>query len=207
MDNIGEQKNHHKYVSDKEHKENWSKSTRMLTQVEINTLDKKGIFENLRRVFGDFKITDEEKVGYPNIYWRLVRPNKECDIGPIHRDEWFWLLDSSLQNTDKMKRLKVWIPLIVEKGKSGLLVEVGSHLRDDIKWHGEQRDGKLKPCIDMKESQLDMQLADVSLQEAIIFDDKLLHGGKINTGSKTRVSIEFTMDLGIAASTKAKPGD
>ena len=30
-------------------------------------------------------VSDEDNLGRPNIYWRLVRPGYAQDVGPLHR--------------------------------------------------------------------------------------------------------------------------
>ena len=40
-----------------------------------------------------FYLFEKDFLGWPNFYWRIVRPNKVNDVGPLHRDEWFWKLN------------------------------------------------------------------------------------------------------------------
>ena len=47
-------------------------------------------------MFGKFSISDENKLGYGELVWRLVRPNKKDDVGPIHCDKWFWDLNPKI---------------------------------------------------------------------------------------------------------------
>ena len=184
---------YHRHIDDSIHQKLWSKRARMLTKDEVEkilSLNASGI---LKDFLGEFTITDEENINYPNMYWRIVRPWKEKDVGPVHRDEWFWLLNKSYKIPEHKRRIKVWIPLATEEGKSGLLVEKKSHKRLDIEWKGEKRHGIMKPTLITDEGQLNLSLAEAGLGDAIIFHDKLLHGGKLNTGIKTRVSLEFTV--------------
>lgn len=156
-----------------------------------------GAIKNLLKELGSTRISDEQCLGYPNFVWRLVRPLRQSDIGPIHRDEWFWITDRERLNRKDLEykeRTKVWIPIEVEKGLNGLLIERFSHLRNDIEWFQELRDGRAKPGIGNSQmNQLNLELLELDLGQAVIFHDKLIHGGKINEGSKTRVSLEFTI--------------
>ena len=138
-------------------------------------------------------ISDEESIGRPNYYWRLVRPHSTLDVGPPHRDEWFWALNPQhLMPSTELRRIKVWVPLIVDKGKNGLLVSKKSHLSDNIDWHGEDRHGIKKPVLDTDPSELDFYLLETCPGEAVIFHDKLVHTGSINNSDQHRLSFEFT---------------
>ena len=66
-------------------------------------------------------------------------------------------------------------------------------MRKDIEWKGENRHGIKKPVLLTHEEELNLELAEAEIGEGIIFHDKLLHGGKLNTGSTTRISMEFTV--------------
>ena len=185
-------KDYHHYVNDENHQQLWSKTTRLFTEEEVKFILTMVMYKRLESMLGSITISDEENMGYPNIYWRLVRPWKEKDIGPVHRDEWFWILNQSYKMPKDKRRIKIWIPLAIEPGKSGLLVEENSHKRNDIEWDGEERHGIIKPILITNPDKLDLKLAEAKLGDGIIFHDKLIHGGKLNTGDKTRVSIEFT---------------
>jgi hypothetical protein len=50
----------------------------------------------------------------------------------------------------------------------------------------------VKPQIDEDENSLDAIIFDSKPGDAIVFHDRLLHGGAVG-GSSTRVSLEFTM--------------
>ena len=84
-------------------------------------------------------------------------------------------------------------PLIVEPGLNGLLVFPGSHKELIESYTSGFRDGIYKPIFDSSTIQTKPVLANVCPGEMLIFDDNLLHGGAINYGSSTRVSLEFTL--------------
>jgi len=186
-------KYYHNHVSDGIHKSLWPKKARLFTREETDKILSMEMHDTLKNYLGEFIVSDEENIGYPNIYWRLVRPRKGEDIGPVHRDEWFWILNESYKMPRNYRRVKVWIPLAIEEGESGLLVEDKSHKRLDIKWKGEERHGIMKPLLLTSEKYLNLKLAKTNLGDAVIFHDRLLHGGKLNTGKRTRVSVEFTV--------------
>lgn len=178
-----------------DHAKIWGKNARVLGPNFVKWFKKSRFWQKLVVLFGDIEISDEDRYGWPNIYWRLVRPYVKSDVGPLHRDSWFWELnkDTFLTPEYPFKRIKVWIPIIIEEGKNGLLVSPKSHQRFDIEWHGEHKQGKMKPILDTELSSINTILLDTKPAQAVIFDDDLMHGGALNNGDTTRVSIEFTI--------------
>lgn len=176
------------------HAEIWSKSERILPKCFSNWFINSSFAKDLEKKYGLFKISDEDNLGYPNIYWRLVRPRKSSDVGPLHRDAWFWELNNEFPKpTFNFSRLKVWIPIYIEKGFNGLLVEPFSQKRNDIKWSGEFRHGIVKPSLITPHSELNPILLNTNIGETVVFNDNLIHGGALNKGKKCRVSVEFTL--------------
>lgn len=173
------------------HRELWTKSARILPKKSVEIIYQLPFFYKLKTFFGEFTISDEENFGYEEIYWRLVRPNEPGDVGPMHADYWFWELGHGA-TPEKKQRVKIWIPIFCEPGLNGLGIVPGSHVRD-WKYMAEKRDGFFKPQFDQSQVDLPMILPKTNPGETIIFNDKLLHKGVLNKGSKTRVSLEFTM--------------
>jgi hypothetical protein len=173
-----------------DHRGAWPKLRRILEQPAVDKIRGLPTFQKLIDEFGDFSISDEENLGRENIYWRLVRPDSPSDVGPMHADQWFWALGHG-KAPENVQRVKIWIAIYCETGKSGFRLVQGSH-RQDWPYHGEFRDGFTKPVIDVKDEQLDIQMFESQPGDAIVFHDKLLHGGAIG-GSLSRVSLEFTM--------------
>ena len=173
-----------------DHRDAWPKLERILHQPAVDQIRLLPTFKKLEDEFGAFTISDEENLGRENIYWRLVRPNSPFDVGPMHADKWFWDLGHG-DTPAGVFRVKIWIPIYCEPGKSGFRFVPGSHLAD-WPYHGEFRDGIVKPVIEVREDDLDIQIFQSKPGQAIIFNDKLLHGGVVG-GSLSRVSLEFTM--------------
>ena len=135
-------------------------------------------------------ITDEENLGYPNVYWRIVRPNHLTDVGPVHADKWFWDLgDASVPDT--YERTKIWLPLLQDDRSPSLRILPGSQKIDYQYEIRIDKFGKRKPSFHNESVSKSMVPAPVSIGEAIIFHDRLLHGGQ-TTGS-IRVSMEWTL--------------
>jgi hypothetical protein len=172
------------------HKTAWPKLKRILEQPAVDIIRKLPTFGKLEKEFGDFVISDEENLGRENIYWRLVRPDSPSDVGPMHADQWFWVLGHGA-TPEGVQRVKLWIAIYCEAGISGFRFVPGSHCHD-WPYHGERRDGFVKPVIDVTDDQLDIQMFDSRPGDAIVFNDRLLHGGAVG-GSRSRVSLEFTI--------------
>ena len=185
---------YHKICSHIEHSKIWSKKSRILSNSFYDAFKKFQFFNKLKDIFGDIDISDEEDLGYGNIYWRLVRPFQNSDVGPLHRDSWFWDLNKNFPKPNyRFTRVKVWIAIETELGKNGLLVENESHKRNNIKWQGNFKDGIMKPILIEKEEKFDTKLLNTLPGDTILFNDDLLHGGALNRGINTRVSTEFTL--------------
>lgn len=183
--------NYHLFSHLLDHRSIWEKNNRILPQNATNSIRKTSLFKSLEEIYGLLEITDEENVGREEFYWRLVRPNESSDMGPLHADAWFWELGHGTMPENR-ERVKVWIALYCEPGLNGLRVVPHSH-KKEWKYHGEYRDGFSKPQIDENEDQLKPELIYTKPGDAIVFHDRLLHGGAPNRGKYTRVSLEFTM--------------
>lgn len=169
----------------------WEKYNRTLSRTAAEQIRETSLFEKLENVYGQFELADEENIGREQIYWRIVRPNEKLDVGPLHADAWFWELGHGAMPKNR-KRVKVWVALYCEPGLNGLRLVPGSH-KKEWRYHGEHRGGFLKPQIDEDENHLKPQLVDTKPGDAIVFHDRLLHGGALNRGNFTRISLEFTL--------------
>lgn len=134
-------------------------------------------------------ITDEEGLGYENVYWRLVRPNHPNDVGPVHADYWFWELGHGSLSSS-FARVKTWMPLLQSDEEPGLIVSPGSHLANFEFDSRVDLDGKRKPIPRSPDLWKICSPAPVRCGEAIVFHDRLLHGGRAT--SKVRLSLEWT---------------
>jgi hypothetical protein len=175
------------------HSRLWPKEHRILDLDFIQWFESSEFYILLRSLFGSLYVSDEENLGRPNYYWRICRPNKEEDVGPVHRDSWFWECDESQQPADDITRVKVWIPVYLDIGRSGLMVSDNSHTNQSVEWTKELRHGRLKPLFVRSAEPLNMHTLLTPPGQAIIFNDNLLHCGAVNRGKTTRVSLEFTM--------------
>ena len=174
-----------------DHASLWSRDSRMLSEAAVAEIRQLSIFKQLEREFGELAISDEENPGKEVIHWRLVRPHYQADVGPIHADKWFWDLNHWPMPSE-VQRLKVWLAIYCEPGLSGLRLVPDSHFQD-WPYREDRRDGILKPKIQVSERELSPQIFPTQPGDALIFHDKLLHGGAMSRGNLTRVSLEFTL--------------
>ena len=185
---------HHTSISSM-HNQLWPKNNRIFCNDDFLKVKDMAFMKKLSEVFGNFYISDESDLGFGNMYWRLVRPFEDSDVGPIHADSWYWQCNDQYGYSPSSfsKRLKVWIPISTEVGKNGLLVEDGSHLRTDIIWQPKYTNNEYKPFIQSHHLPLNLHLLDLDVGSVLLFDDLLLHGGSPNIGTSCRISLEFTL--------------
>ena len=168
----------------------WTKHSRIFKSDFVAEIRNSSLFKSLESDLGDLIIAGEDGVEPEEIYWRLVRPNSSSDVGPLHADEWFWRV-GNWHTPDGYRRLKIWISIFSERGKNGFKFVAGSHTKE-WNFHAEEKNGTLKPVIQEDEIKLGTTFFEANPGDAIVFHDKLLHGGSIG-GDKTRVSMEWTM--------------
>jgi hypothetical protein len=173
-----------------DHSTLWPKANRFLSPDHVCLFRQTSLFEALQAEFGFFQISDEDNIGYEEVYWRLVRPNQPCDVGPLHADAWFWELGQMPVPPDH-HRVKVWTAIFCDPGMNGFRYVPGSH-KNNYPYYGEYRFGSLKPQSDLVEDELEIEAFVSHPGESIIFHDRLLHGGIKGSGN-TRVSLEFTI--------------
>lgn len=171
-----------------------AKNNRLINQKNSQNIQKL-IFEFLNLSYENAYISDEELINYPNFNWRVVRPNSESDVGPVHADKWFWDLNKDITIPTNYTRIKFWIPLIQTTNEYSLHILPGSQNKIyDYDSIIENNTHKIKPLI--KKSPEGMTPALTKVGEVIYFNDKLLHGGK--TVNSLRCSVEFTLVLRVS---------
>lgn len=176
-----------------DHSKAWTKTSRVLPRESVDVIRKMDFFKVMEKEFGEIKIPDEEKLGWSNVYWRLVRPGNN-DFGSLHTENWFVNLGyygDEINDTDWQK-IKIWISIHSTPGKNGLIVVPQSHRNKAWKWHSVEKYGQKKPVIDEDTSKLNQALLYTEPGRAVIFNYDLLHGGAENLADLTRISTEFT---------------
>ena len=183
--------NYHNICNVIDHKKLWPKKERCINKINLSIVKKFKFFNVIKKELGDFVITDEDKIGREEIYWRLVRPNQNGDVGPIHADSWFWELNQPEEKN--AKRIKVWLPVFCEENNTGFRYVPNSH-KKNWRYSYEFKDHKYKPIPQVKLSKSEIVNFIGNPGQIIVFNDKLLHGG-YTTSEKTRVSLELTLRI------------
>jgi len=185
---------YHLITQQLDHASLWPKHVRILGTDFEEWFTHTSFFKELQSLTNGFSVSDEERLGRANFYWRIVRPNEEGDIGPVHCDSWFWLTNNDYGfDMSGKKRTKVWVPLSCECSKNTLLLEPDSHTRSDVSWRVEQRHGSLKPVLQSTIKPINLIMPPVGTHQCLVFNDNLLHSGSLNRGHRCRISFEFTM--------------
>src|SRR5262245_31665845 len=146
-----------------EHTTSWPKASRLLPTRHVADFATMGFFRRIRRQLGPNAV-----ISHDELNWRLVRPGRPEDVGPIHLDKWFW--DGGYGTMPAgYDRFKIWMALYTEPGANGLAVKPDSHRRSDWRHHFEVRDGVRKPVLDEDPDALDMELLRLEPGQMVMF--------------------------------------
>ncbi len=136
---------------------------------------------------------------YP--YLRVVRPSRTRDAAPLHRDTYYGASPFEVS---------VWIPFTDVDAASAMRVVSGSHLEpdrdypfeqrqsEDVKIHSPKHELGFPYAPKLLEAAVLERAEPVPLRvgQALIFGLSLVHGGGVNTGTRTR----FSTDIRVANS-------
>lgn len=130
------------------------------------------------------------KENRPEFYFRLVRPDQIGDVGSPHCDYWFDVATET--NYGKETTLKFWVPLIQEPGLDGL--NLYPEAPSVVVCKSETLEGIKRPKLQGDIGSIGQQhLASLSYGQALMFRDTVMHGGAVNSGKATRVSMEICL--------------
>ncbi len=165
------------WISSRElsHDEVKNKANRIFTPEEVERVKVFEFLKAVRNDLGNFTVSDvvvgsEIQRGREEVYFRVVRPNEEADVGALHRDTEHHARVPGLHRADE-ETVKAWIAVETEPGLNGLLVVPDSH-----------RSTLQTP-----------ELLRLSPGDIVLFNENLLHGGALNRGARARVSVEITL--------------
>lgn len=183
---------YHRAVEDATHGQLWPRHERRLTGETLAFIRNTALMRRLEDRFGALEITNEEGESEPEVTWRLVRPGKAQDVGPLHADAWFWDLNGWPIPEGKVC-VKIWSLLHGDAGQCGLYVVPGSHRGGGAAYETVEKDGIRKPVLVEESLAHAPRLLDMSEGESVVFDYGLLHGGSVTASARARVSFEFTV--------------
>jgi hypothetical protein len=188
LDNFEELERYHLTSLSKKIHSSLSKKKRLFNLKQYKKIRSFQLFNWLEDKFGSIEITNEELNKNEEIYWRIVRPNSENDVGPVHADSWFWQTGIGTVSRDKV-RIKIWIQ--IAGTEPGLIFYPNSH-HLEFDYETKTVNGKNKPVFDINSYSIPSEFVANIIGMPLIFNDRLLHGGYISKND-TRGSIEFTM--------------
>jgi hypothetical protein len=172
-----------------DHGASWPKDTRLLDPKYVAEFSRMDFFHRIQDQFGASAV-----ISHDELNWRVVRPNRPEDVGPVHADKWFWDAGYGYGSMPAgFDRFKIWIGIYTEPGVNGLTIKPESHRSTHWKHHFEIKGGIRKPVLDEDEASLNMHLLPLKAGQMVLFHDELLHGGAVNRGTTCRVSIELTV--------------
>jgi hypothetical protein len=186
-DKIKDLERYHLHSFSKKHS-GLTKKKRIFNLDQYKKIRSFSLFKWLEDNFGNIGITNEELSEHEEIYWRIVRPNCENDVGPVHADAWFWQTGIGTVPKDKV-RIKIWIQ--IAGTEPGLIFYPNTH-HLEFNYETKIVDEKNKPVFDVNNYNISRKFVTESIGMPFIFNDRLLHGGYVSTND-TRGSIEFTM--------------
>lgn len=144
------------------------------------------------------KTLDREQL---HIYWRAVRSNRPEDVGPAHTDAQFYEIEEQANDKRHVPIIftdiyKIWIPVEGCTTANALQVIPNSHKIKVPTTQIPTKNGP-KPNIDpgwLREHESSFVCPfDTFYNKCVIFSDKLVHRGPLNTSKGLRVSAEITV--------------
>jgi hypothetical protein len=164
---------------------------RVLSKAIADEIMGMSLFDYIREAFGDFRLGHDTIPDHENIGFRLVRPDRREDVGCLHRDDWFYRLNTTNLPAG-FSRAKVWIPICSTPNLDGLRLIAGSH-RYDLPYLPEQRTGKAYFATNIDLDDVPLGVFAGANGSSIFFNYHTLHVGSLNRSRSSRVSIETTI--------------
>lgn len=179
-------------LNEKIHKRIWTRDIRRASSKLKKQIVNTSFFSKIEKIYGKLTFSDMVEKGKPDIFWRLVRPMKKKDVGPIHADSWFWKANN-IKIKKGYKTLKFWM-MISSNCHQGLgVIPFSQHKKKwvyDIKYS----DGLYKPNFKINKNKFRYKprIIKTDFSDYILFNYDLLHYGALNTTNVTRCSLEMT---------------
>lgn len=186
---------YHSIVSDEQHRIMGAKPNRVLKPAHADAVLG---FDSIQAFRGFLPGYVPQEVTYgelqselrPEVYFRLVRPGHDTDVGAAHCDRWF----HELYNIEYRHSMsyKMWVSVESSAGENGLIIYPGSTSHPLSYVKVDTPDGpKPKPDFDLSEIGPG-ELMPAEPGDALIFNHNVFHKGAVNNANRSRVSIEIT---------------
>jgi hypothetical protein len=184
---------YHTLVSDELHADLWSKDSRVFSQNFISQAQVSDWLGQICRNYGKQGVLDVEGIGYPEIYFRLVRPAKKTDIFGAHSDGPFFSVTNNIPEELWSNWLKIWMPICFEKEANTLGFFPGSmNIKPNFKSLSFK--DKIRPVLTDDLDVFGPIFFPVeNTGEVVVFSPYVLHQAWNEGSVQTRVSVEFAI--------------
>jgi hypothetical protein len=183
-----------------DHARIWSTQERTYPTEAVDEIRSFSVFDFFDREFPGYRISTAMPPygdwGRTRINWRLVRPGKGLDLGPIHADHWFEAVIDGWRPDPETVRVKMWVPIHLELGLTGFAYLPGSHRMSLPFGRKSLADGSVKPEFDEANLPCPLKTMLTPCGTALLFNYSLVHRGEnSDRATRTRVSMELTLEL------------
>lgn len=184
---------YHRFITDYEHSRIWNKESRLFKYDFISQPVIQNWLEGICKKNNKAAVLDVEGLGYPELYFRIVRPKQLDDVFGAHSDGPFFSFANGVLEETWSKWLKIWMPICFESSNNTLGFFPKSMLVKPT-FEPTQFDDKIRPTLKEDASKFgQISFPIKKIGQLVVFSPRVLHQA-INQGANhTRVSIEFAI--------------
>lgn len=186
-------KKYHEWFPEGLHSEVWPKQMRFFDKKFLASPDMARWFDELCESAGKSEILDIEGLGYPEVYFRIVRPTKSSDILGPHADGPFFTMANKIPKKKWKNWLKVWSPIKFEGDYNTLGFFPGSMDKKATFVQTEHVDKPRPQLVEDISCFGDIVLPVKSEGDVVLFSPEVLHSAYNRNSTETRISIEFAI--------------
>lgn len=184
---------YHNFVTDELHSTIWEKKNRLFSQDFLNNFEVNKWFNKFLERVRKTRVLDVEGIGYPEVYFRLVRPCRKGDTFGAHNDGIFYTVTNEVPENIWANWLKVWFPIKFEP----LGNTIGFYPESMVITPTFARKyflDKPRPILmDGIEKFGNIILPIRKLGQAVVFSPYCLHQAVNSGATHSRVSVEFAV--------------
>ncbi len=184
---------YHLYFTNEIHSVIWPKQSRLFSASFLSSKPVSFWLDQVSSIVQNYKVLDVEKIGYPEVYFRIVRPNFKDDIAGAHTDGAFYSITNAISEETWQKWIKIWSPVLFEPNFNTIGFYPISLINKPHFIPSLESD-KSRPVL--QDSVLVFGNAEYPAKhqgDVIAFSPHILHAALNESSSLTRVSIEFAI--------------
>lgn len=184
---------YHLYFPEEVHSVIWPKQSRLFSATFLSSKPVSAWLDRMSTLVQKYKVLDVEKIGYQEVYFRIVRPNFKNDIAGAHTDGAFYSIANAISEENWKRWIKIWCPILFEPN-SNTIGFYPSSLINKPHFMPSLESDKSRPVLQNSVSDFGNAEYPAKLQGDIIaFSPYILHAALNESSSATRVSIEFAI--------------